>query len=120
MGNEYSDYGTYVVTVQDENGCEQVYNLTIQHNSGLNAVESIYNVTLYPNPTMDNATLKVEGLNEEATVVVTDQTGRMISSEKLALGQTEMTINSASLAEGVYYIRIITKNSTRTEKLIRR
>ncbi len=120
MGNEYTDYGTYVVTVQDENGCEQVYNLTIQHNSGLNAVESNVLVSVYPNPTIDNATLRVEGLTEDATVVVTDQTGRMISSERLALGQTEMTINSASLAEGVYYIRIITSNSTRTEKLIRR
>ena len=120
MGNEYTDYGTYVVTVQDENGCEQVYNLTIQHNSGLNAIESNVLVSVYPNPTIDNATLRVEGLTEDATVVVTDQTGRMISSERLALGQTEMTINSASLAEGVYYIRIITSNSTRTEKLIRR
>ena len=120
MGNEYTDYGTYVVTVQDENGCEQVYNLTIQHNSGLNAVESNVLVSVYPNPTIDNAILRVEGLTEDATVVVTDQTGRMISSERLALGQTEMTINSASLAEGVYYIRIITSNSTRTEKLIRR
>ena len=120
MGNEYTDYGTYVVTVQDEYGCEQVYNLTIQHNSGLNAVESNVLVSVYPNPTIDNATLRVEGLTEDATVVITDQTGRMISSEKLALGQTEMTINSASLAEGVYYIRIITSNSTRTEKLIRR
>ena len=120
MGNEYTDYGTYVVTVQDENGCEQVYNLTIQHNSGLNAVESNVLVSVYPNPTIDNATLRVEGLTEDATVVVTDQTGKMISSERLALGQTEMTINSASLAEGVYYIRIITSNSTRTEKLIRR
>ena len=120
MGNEYTDYGTYVVTVQDENGCEQVYNLTIQHNSGLNTLESNVLVFVYPNPTIDNAILRVEGLTEDATVVVTDQTGRMIFSERLALGQTEMTINSASLAEGVYYIRIITSNSTRTEKLIRR
>ena len=119
-GEQYTEFGTYTVTGEDENGCPQEYVLTLVHNSGIAEVENEYSIALYPNPTSENATLSVKGLNEEATVIVTDQAGRVISTTKLALGQETMEVETSKLASGVYYIRIQTANSVRTEKLIRK
>ena len=119
-GEQYSEFGTYTVTDEDENGCPQEYVLTLVHNSGIAEVDNEYSIALYPNPTSENATLSVKGLNEEATVIVTDQAGRVISTTKLALGQETMEVETSKLASGVYYIRIQTANSVRTEKLIRK
>ena len=118
-GEQYTEFGTYTVTGEDENGCPQEYTLTLVHNSGIAEVENEYSIALYPNPTSENATLSVKGLNEEATVIVTDQAGRVISTTKLALGQETMEVETTKLASGVYYIRIQTANSVRTEKLIK-
>ena len=120
QGQEYTAFGTYQITGEDEYGCPQEYVLTLVHNSGINEVESEYSIALYPNPTTSNATLSVKGLNEEATVIVTDQAGRVISTTTLALGQETMEVETSKLASGVYYIRIQTANSVRTEKLIRK
>ena len=119
-GEQYTEFGTYTVAGEDENGCPQEYVLTLVHNSGIAEVENEYSIALYPNPTSENATLSVKGLNEEATVIVTDQAGRVISTTKLALGQETMEVETSKLASGVYYIRIQTANSVRTEKLIRK
>ena len=120
QGQEYTAFGTYQITGEDEYGCPQEYVLTLVHNSGIAEVENEYSIALYPNPTSENATLSVKGLNEEATVIVTDQAGRVISTTKLALGQETMEVETSKLASGVYYIRIQTANSVRTEKLIRK
>ncbi len=119
-GEQYTEFGTYTVAGEDENGCPQEYVLTLVHNSGIAEVENEYSIALYPNPTSENATLSVKGLNEEATVIVTDQAGRVISTSKLALGQETMEVETTKLASGVYYIRIQTANSVRTEKLIKK
>ena len=118
-GEQYTEFGTYTVAGEDENGCPQEYVLTLVHNSGIAEVENEYSIALYPNPTSENATLSVKGLNEEATVIVTDQAGRVISTTKLALGQETLELERSKLASGVYYIRIQTANSVRTEKLIK-
>ena len=119
-GQEFNAFGTYTVTGEDEFGCPQEYTLTLVHNSGINEVGSEFVVTLYPNPTTSNATLLVKGLTEDATIMVTDQAGRVISTTTLALGQETMEVETSKLASGVYYVRIQTANSVRTEKLIKK
>ncbi len=118
-GQTYNDFGTYSVTLQDENGCDQVYNLTLVHNSNVAEVESGLTISLYPNPTDNNATLRVKGLNEQATIIITDQQGRVIQTKVLPQGTETFEIESERLASGVYYIRIQTTNTIRTEKLIK-
>ncbi len=119
-GQTYNDFGTYSVTLQDENGCDQVYNLTLVHNSGIAEVEEELTISLYPNPTDNNATLRVKGLNEQATIIITDQQGRVIQTKVLPQGTETFEIESERLASGVYYIRIQTTNTIRTEKLIKK
>ena len=75
-------------------------------------------VTLYPNPASDNATLDINGLNQDAKVVVSDLQGRILSQDNINAGTTRYTINVSNMSSGVYYIRIITDNVVSTQKLI--
>jgi hypothetical protein len=74
--------------------------------------------TIYPNPATDNATLEINGLNQEAKVVVSDLQGRILSQEAISAGTTRYTINVSNMASGVYYIRIVTDKAVSTQKLI--
>ncbi|MDO5760205.1 MAG: DUF4465 domain-containing protein [Bacteroidota bacterium] len=118
-GETYTAYGSYSVTEEDEYGCDQVYNLTLVANSGIAEIAEGLTISLYPNPTKANATLKVNGLNEQATIIITDQQGRVISSKVLPQGVDSMEVETDNLASGVYYIRVQTANTIRTEKLIK-
>ncbi|MBQ9312384.1 MAG: T9SS type A sorting domain-containing protein, partial [Bacteroidales bacterium] len=89
-------------------------------NSGINDVENGIRVMLYPNPTTEDAMLRVEGINTDATIYVTDVQGRTIKETKLAQGEQELKLETSTLASGVYYIRIVTETINRTEKLIKK
>lgn len=115
-----TELGTYTETFTSINGCDSVVTLTLVIPNGINEVENNYSVSLYPNPTSESATLSVKGLNKEATIIVTDQQGRVISTSILTSGQETMKIETSNLASGVYYVRIQTTNSVRTEKLIKK
>ncbi|MEE1019920.1 MAG: fibronectin type III domain-containing protein [Bacteroidales bacterium] len=75
-------------------------------------------VSLYPNPAQDNATMEIVGLNQDAKIVVSDLQGRILSQDNINAGTTRYTINVSEMASGVYYIRIITDNVVSTQKLI--
>jgi hypothetical protein len=75
-------------------------------------------VQLYPNPASDNATLDINGLNQDAKIVISDLQGRILSQDNINAGTTRYTINVSEMASGVYYIRIITDNVVSTQKLI--
>ncbi|MBO7224617.1 MAG: fibronectin type III domain-containing protein, partial [Bacteroidales bacterium] len=87
--------------------------------SGLNdAIAGMLQATIYPNPATDNATLEINGLNQEAKVVVSDLQGRILSQDNIKAGTTRYTLNVSNMSSGVYYIRIITDNVVSTQKLI--
>jgi hypothetical protein len=75
-------------------------------------------VQLYPNPASDNATLDINGLNQDAKIVISDLQGRILSQDNINAGTTRYTINVSQMTSGVYYIRIITDNVESTQKLI--
>ncbi|MBQ9254274.1 MAG: fibronectin type III domain-containing protein [Bacteroidales bacterium] len=112
--------GTYTEVFTDINGCDSTVVLTLTVNSSINDVENGINVMLYPNPTTEDAMLRVEGINSDATIYVTDVQGRTIKETKLAQGESIIKIETSTLASGVYYIRIVSDTINRTEKLIKK
>ena len=76
------------------------------------------NATIYPNPAQDNATMEIEGLDQDAKIVISDLQGRILSQEAISAGETHYTINVSNMASGVYYIRIVTDKAVSTQKLI--
>ena len=87
--------------------------------SGLNdAIANGLTATIYPNPANTQATLQINGLNQDAKIVISDIQGRILSQEEISASTTTYTINLNNMASGVYYIRIITDNVVSTQKLI--
>ncbi|MFV0500936.1 MAG: T9SS type A sorting domain-containing protein [Bacteroidales bacterium] len=87
-------------------------------NSGLNDIDIIHNVSIYPNPTQDNAKLHIEGLTNDADIFVYDMMGRLMKSYKLNQGQKALDINMSSLEKGTYNVKVISEKVIATKKLI--
>ena len=70
------------------------------------------NVELYPNPVANVLNIQAEGVQE---VSVIDVNGRTIMTEK-----NVNTINMSNLANGVYFVRVITTDGVSTQKITKK
>ncbi len=69
---------------------------------------------IFPNPVTDRLFIQTDGSN--ATITITDVSGRMIATQ---LSASELTaIDVANFSAGVYYVRVQSANYNRTEKFI--
>ncbi|HTF04382.1 MAG TPA: T9SS type A sorting domain-containing protein, partial [Bacteroidia bacterium] len=73
---------------------------------------------LYPNPASEQITLELPPLEEDARIVITDVTGRVIYSEKAGNNRTT-NINVVSFAAGVYFVTLLNGDHSGTQKFIR-
>jgi hypothetical protein len=77
---------------------------------GVDDVASVKNVELYPNPAASNATLAITSDESvSATIVVYDAMGRMVMTldqVEITAGKNEINLNTASLADGVYTVKV--------------
>ena len=69
------------------------------------------NVSLYPNPVTSVLNVNAEGLQE---VNILDINGRTVMTANTN------TINMANLADGVYFVRVITNNGVATQKIVKK
>ncbi|MBQ0111721.1 MAG: T9SS type A sorting domain-containing protein, partial [Bacteroidales bacterium] len=74
----------------------------------------------YPNPVMDNAVLSIDNLKEDVKVILTDEQGREINLSTMKAGEREINLNTSSLANGIYFVRIVGEKIQRTEKIIKK
>ncbi len=93
---------------------------TLKDQSGLTDVENELSVKVYPNPTTDNATLEIKGINGRARLIVTDVNGRVIDDVNVSDGVETITINSERYASGVYYVRVMGEGINKTTTLIKK
>ncbi|MCQ2327133.1 MAG: leucine-rich repeat domain-containing protein [Bacteroidales bacterium] len=75
---------------------------------------------IYPNPVMDNAVLSIDNLKEDVKVILTDEQGREINFSTMKAGEREINLNTNSLANGIYFLRIVGETIQRTEKIIKK
>ena len=75
-------------------------------------------VRIYPNPASENANIEIKDLNQDAKIIISDLQGRILSQEQIKAGTNNHTINVSEMSSGIYHIRIITENTTNTQKLI--
>ena len=106
-GFSESEAGTYVHTLQAENGCDSVITLNLTVNSSLNdVVANAIEVSLYPNPANAYTILKVEGLKEQTPVYLFDIQGRKLKEYIMNIGQETLRIDLGDLPKGVYTIML--------------
>ncbi|MDR1006037.1 MAG: fibronectin type III domain-containing protein [Bacteroidales bacterium] len=85
---------------------------------GLGDIDNNFAINIYPNPATHTATLSLEGLKDDATITITDLTGKVIATQTIKSNQKTLTLNVKHYAAGIYYIRILNNDINRTQKLI--
>jgi hypothetical protein len=75
---------------------------------------------MYPNPAESTTKLKVQGIEGEVKITISDVQGRIINTinTKANNNMVEETINVSNMAKGVYYVRLQNDQISRTQKLI--
>jgi len=69
----------------------------------VNDVTNGFSLSAYPNPVKDMMTLKLQNPLENATIMVTDLTGKLISTT--AVTGDKVDINMSSLTPGIYLVK---------------
>ena len=82
------------------------------------ALANAINAVVYPNPATSQATLEINGLNQDAKIVISDLQGRILSEGEMKANTTTYRLDLSNMASGVYYIRIVTDSVISTQKLI--
>lgn len=87
------------------------------------SVEDVKNnagdIKIYPNPSQNSIIMQYH-LSADATVTVTDVTGKAISSIPLSKNTTQTTINAATWLPGIYFYKVLQNGNTlQTGKLLK-
>lgn len=115
LGNTYC----YQVRAYADNISSELSEEVCQTFSSLNNIgNTTIQTNLYPNPTTDKAILSVEGLMNDANVVVYDIMGKAIKTYKLNIGQKSLEIELNEFASGIYNIKVINSDCNISKKLI--
>lgn len=86
-----------------------------KQNVGLDEVKKDNSLNLYPNPAKNQITV-INSFEEEAQLVITDMSGKIVYSELLISNVSK--INIENVAGGFYLARLSTNNKTQTSRLI--
>jgi hypothetical protein len=115
----------YNVLWKKEGGAYKFVNANVGILSGGTGVETLINtagVTLFPNPVNNNLHVGIDALKSAtASITVSDITGRQISNTtvKLEQGKSQNTINTASLAPGLYFLSIQTESGSFQKRFVK-
>ncbi|PKV48750.1 putative repeat protein (TIGR01451 family)/predicted secreted protein (Por secretion system target) [Aquimarina sp. MAR_2010_214] len=96
--------GNYTVHVQDANGCKAIHSFVfvekIEDEENNKIVNNAEEFKIYPNPSSD-----IINVNTKVTSIkIYDRMG------KLLIETTENTYNIANLRDGIYFVKILTKD----------
>ncbi|HEY1031200.1 MAG TPA: PKD domain-containing protein [Flavipsychrobacter sp.] len=85
--------------------------------TGIANVSSNHSFAIYPNPARDIVSIEwVAGNAKDATVVITDISGKVVLNQTIKDGTTEL--NLQSLHKGLYFITLESENIKNTQKLL--
>jgi hypothetical protein len=113
--------GTYNVTVTDVNGCTAANTVTVNCTVGTTEYSNSANFSIAPNPSNGSFSIVLNGYNGKATYVnIFDIKGQLLFNENWAVNSDVyiQKINLENLDKGVYYVRLVTKGSIKTVKLV--
>ena len=97
-------------------GVEQAYEI---YSVGIKETSLNISLSVFPNPTSDFLTLKVEDYNDETlSFDLLDEQGKLILSEQITNQETQVAMST--LARGSYFINIVqTNKKIQTFKIIK-
>lgn len=100
---EWSDVATFTTTAEQ----------------GIEDVDIAASVAIMPNPATTSATIHVNGVQGDLTIVIFDMGGRELMRQDIACdADCESLLNVTDIAKGSYFVRIIGQNVNLVKKLI--
>lgn len=114
----YAAAGSYIVTLNLSSTCGYSADTSSVHILGLgtNDLNKDLRVSLYPNPTQDLLTIKLESDAKMESIVVYNILGQMVKSEKVK-NEKEHSISLSNLSNGLYQVKIVTNKGNVTQKV---
>jgi len=104
----FDSYGTMYIADYENNRIREVYNpkLSIGNTQMSNAA-----IQIYPNPAQDDLTIEYQLTNnEDATLQITDITGRMVAAKNLSSQKQEEVVDISGFAQGLYLYKVVQNN----------
>jgi predicted esterase len=75
-------------------------------------------VAMYPNPAKNSVYIEVGNTADVEAINLFDINGKRIAAETQTTSATTVLLNTASMANGVYYVQVIGKNYIQNQKLV--
>ena len=78
-------------------------------------------LNIFPNPATNNTTVSFSLTNEaDVAITVTELTGKVVSTNNVnaVVGTNEVSINTSSMANGVYIVNVVANGVVSTQKLV--
>ncbi len=93
------------------NGDTKIITLTQDITNGVSTVSSESNLNVYPNPSVRNFTVQLNGFNGiEKKLEVVNMMGQVVSTQALTMENT--TIDCSDLSKGMYIFRVTAENNS--------
>ena len=119
--HQYSTFGTYTVCLTASNayGTSAQVCKTINVVNGINAIDFASSINMFPNPTSGTVTITLNGnTTADFTVAAYNILGdQVIATANYQAGTTSVALNTATLADGVYLVKIQSNQGTAVKRL---
>ena len=114
--------GTYTVTVTDVNGCTETETVTVDDFDFVSTtrIDYITNLSIYPNPTSNNAVIDLElSQNADVAVSIYTVTGVLVQDfGKENTSKATHIVDVTAYPAGMYLVRFVVDNQIVTKKLL--
>jgi hypothetical protein len=113
---------TYTVFVTNSVGCSASGTVTqvVSNCStvGISEIDNGNTISIYPNPANDFMTISLVAEPADATTIyIINALGEMVLTEKVTSSNT--TLNTSNLTNGIYFVKIESKNGSAIKKFIK-
>jgi hypothetical protein len=111
--------GTYEVTVTDGFGCVDIATVDLMVN--INEIDDIQSINLFPNPTMDLATLDMTfSKTVDVQVQIINMMGQILFETSIGKTMEEkVELNLENYPDGMYFVRVKVDSQTIVKKLMK-
>jgi hypothetical protein len=107
--------GIYSVVVTDASGCSASSTFVISNSAGIATYDALNDqVLVYPNPANDYVTIEIDGFRIDK-VEIYDVLGQI--AFKGEFNNSKVEINTATLNQGVYFIKVLVDDKLITKKM---
>ncbi|MGP8217074.1 MAG: choice-of-anchor tandem repeat GloVer-containing protein [Bacteroidia bacterium] len=114
---------TYTVTGTDGNGCKDTASFLVTVKPlGLTSISNSASTSIYPNPAVNtlNLSFNMQGGERDAVIEIMDASGKEVMRENTSISNGKNTsIDVTALAQGLYFVKVITEKNVQAVKFIK-